>query len=89
MSRYRVQIRVNVRPDVAGLFVDHVAPLIRGTPLKLRNGSPGLIEGEGLTLSELGVLLSRVGALSEEPGIAQGLPPTGIIDDVWVHVSKQ
>jgi hypothetical protein len=89
VSSFRVSIRVNVKPDRASAFVDFLGPLAKQTGLRFRNDAPGLLEGERIQLEQLGSLLIRLGELPTDLGATSDIVDSGLIDDVWVHLSRE
>jgi len=89
MNTFRVEIRVNVRPEAGRAFVEHVSPVARELGLRLRNDAPGLIEGDGIALQELGALLMKLGELPADFAASSELAASGVFDDVWVHVTRE
>jgi hypothetical protein len=86
---YRVTLRLNIRPDQASAVIDKIAPALREVGLKFRNGAPGVIEGEGLSLADLGVALRHLSELPYEVGASDWFEKSGLIDDLWLHVSAE
>ena len=89
MSTFRIQVRLNVRPEGGAAFIEHVAPAARAAGLSIRNDAPGLLEADGLSLSDLGQMLMRLGDLPVNFAVAADVAESGLIDDVWVHVSRE
>ncbi len=88
MSTFHVSIRVNVRPSGGSALVEHVAPFAQSAGLRLRNDVPGLLEGSAVSLEQLGRLLTQLGELPTTLAITPDLLEAGLLDDVWVHVSR-
>jgi hypothetical protein len=89
VDTFRVEIRVNVRPEAGPAFVEHVSPVARELGLRVRNEAPGLIEGDGIALQQLGALLMKLGQLPAEFAASSELAEAGVFDDVWVHVTRE
>jgi hypothetical protein len=89
MTTYRVSLRLNLKPDNAGAVIDTIAPGLKQVGLSFRNGAPGVIEGKGLSLTALGMIMSKLAELAESPQASGWLPESGLIDDMWLHVSAE
>ena len=87
MSTYRVTLRLNLKPDNADAVIDTIAPALKQVGLSFRNSAPGVIEGQGLSLAALGLITSKLSELAESPEISDWLPDSGLLDDLWLHVS--
>lgn len=86
---FHVSIRLNLRAAAGAAFVDHVGPLATEAGLSFRNDVPGLIEGRGVTLMQLGQLLMMLGEVPAASLGSPGLVESGLVDDVWVHVVRE
>ena len=89
MPTYRVQVRLNLRPNIAVELVDTLSTLLPNTGLRLRSGVPGLIEGENLSPTQLDTVLDYVGKLLKNKPFAEDLERTGLLDDVWIHITRE
>lgn len=89
MTTYRVSLRLNLKPENAGAVIDTIAPALKQAGFSFRNGAPGVIEGQGLSLTALGLIMSKLAELAESPEVSDWLPKSGLIDDLWLHVSAE
>ena len=89
MTTYRVSLRLDLKPEHAGAVIDTVAPALKQANLSFRNGAPGVIEGSGPSLMDLGLLMSKLNELAESAAVSEWLPESGLIDDLWLHVSAE
>ena len=86
---FRVDIRLNVRPQGGVAFIEHVSPFAKKVGLRLRNDAPGMLEGSGLDAAKLTALLSALGELPGNLEAVLDLSAAGLFDDMWVHVTRE
>ncbi len=83
---YRVSLRLNLKPEHAGSSTPSL-PLSQAN-LSFRNGAPRY-EGSGPSLMDLGLLMSKLNELAESAAVSEWLPESGLIDDLWLHVTPE
>jgi hypothetical protein len=86
---YRIQVRLNVRADTHSLFLERVTGLVRELGLRARKDTPGLLEADGLDLIALGKMVSHLGELPTDFDVATYDEQSGLIDDLWIHLSRE